>query len=292
MRIAAMALACVAWLLYGHQGVAQPSSYSIAGTVIDSVSNQPLGFVTVIFNGVGTMGTTTNAFGSFEFKHNAPLQSLTCSFIGYNTKTLKLNTSAKVQTVTVKLVPSQYKLNTVTVFSGENPANRIVRGVIQNREANDPDKLNSYAYTAYNKFIYSGVPPALNKKNDTTGLYKFLKDHYFMILESVVETEFMKPDLKKERVIGNKISGLQEPSFSLTNTQIQPLSFYGPFVYLINMDYVNPFGKGNTDRYFFNIEDTLYQGNDTVFKLSFRPWKGRNFDGLRGIAMVTRRSRK
>ena len=265
----------------------QTASHTVTGTVVDSVNNEPLGFVTVIFNNQGTLGTTTNAFGKFEFTHNASVQSLTCSFIGYNTKTIKLNPNLKTQEVAVKLVPSQYNLQNVVIASGENPANRIVRRVVSNRDANDPDKLDSYSYTAYNKFIYSGVPPALSKKtNDTARLYKFLEDHHLFILESVVETKFKKGEQRKEVVVGNKISGMQDPSFSLMNTQIQQFSMYTAFIELMSKQYENPFSRGSTDRYFFNVEDTIFEGADTIFRLSYKPWKGRNFDGLRGMAEV------
>ncbi|HZF99533.1 MAG TPA: carboxypeptidase-like regulatory domain-containing protein, partial [Chitinophagales bacterium] len=265
----------------------QSASYSVTGTVVDSVNNEPLGFVTVVFNNQGTLGTTTNAFGKFEFMHNAPVQSLTCSFIGYNAKTIRLNSNLKSQDVTVKLVPSQYNLQNVVIASGENPANRIVRRVVSNRDANDPDKLDSYSYTAYNKFIYSGVPPALSKKtNDTARLYKFLEDHHLFILESVVETKFRKGEQRKEVVVGNKISGMQDPSFSLMNTQIQQFSMYTAFIELMSKQYENPFSRGSTDRYFFNVEDTIFEGADTIYRLSYKPWKGRNFDGLRGMAEI------
>lgn len=266
---------------------AQQTQYVVTGTVTDSLNNEPLGFVTVVFNGNGTLGTTTSAFGKYEFRNNAPVNTLTCSFIGYNTKTIKLNSNLKTQDVNIQLVPSQYNLQNVVISSGENPANRIVRRVVANREQNDPDKLDAYAYTAYNKFIYSGVPPAINKKTqDTSGLYKFLEEHYLFILESVVETKFKKGEQRKERVLGNKISGLQDPSFSLMNTQIQQLSMYTGFIDILSKQYVNPFSKGSTERYFFNVEDTIYEGADTIFRMSFKPWKGRNFDGLLGMAEI------
>lgn len=262
-------------------------TYSIQGTVTDSITNEPLGFVTIVFN-EGGIGTVTNAFGEFSYQSQVKLYKLTCSYIGYNTKVIQLTPSANI-TIDIKLRPSQYNLSNVVILSGENPANRIVRGVIQNRNRNDPDRFNSYSYTAYNKFIYSGIPPKLEKsKRDSLrkGLFEFLENHYFMILESVVETKFLKPE-KKENVVATKISGVKNPSFTLMNTQIQPLSFYGNFITLLERNYINPFTKGSTERYFFNIEDTIYEGVDTIYRLSFRPWKGRNFDGLRGIAEIS-----
>lgn len=261
-------------------------SYSIQGTVSDSISNEPLGFVTIVFND-GTNGTVTNAFGEYSYTSKTSIYKLTCSYIGYNKKEIIIRPSS-TNTVNIKLVPNQYNLSNVVIISGDNPANRIVRAVVNQRSENDPDRFNSYSYTAYNKFIYSGVPPSERTKKDSarSGLYEFLEQHYFMILESVVETHFLRPD-KKENIVATKISGVSNPSFTLMNTQIQPLSFYGNFITLLEKNYINPFTKGSTERYFFNIEDTLYAGPDTIYRLSFRPWKGRNFDGLKGIAEIS-----
>ncbi|MDX9752048.1 MAG: DUF5686 family protein, partial [Flavobacteriales bacterium] len=45
---------------------------------------------------------------------------------------------------------------------------------------------------------------------------------------------------------------------------------------------LSPLGPNGTDRYLFLLEDTMYQGPDTVFIISYRPRTGRKFDGLKG----------
>ncbi len=39
-------------------------------------------------------------------------------------------------------------------------------------------------------------------------------------------------------------------------------------------------------KYFFKIEDTTYSGKDTVYIITFRPRKGTNFDGLKGVISI------
>jgi len=43
---------------------------------------------------------------------------------------------------------------------------------------------------------------------------------------------------------------------------------------------------GSTRRYFFLLEDTTYTATDTVFVISYRPSRGRNFEGLKGILYI------
>jgi hypothetical protein len=51
--------------------------------------------------------------------------------------------------------------------------------------------------------------------------------------------------------------------------------------------YINPISKGSTNRYFFLLEDTLYnEKNDTIFIISYRPKKGKKFDGLKGFLHI------
>jgi hypothetical protein len=49
---------------------------------------------------------------------------------------------------------------------------------------------------------------------------------------------------------------------------------------------VNPISNGTLSKYFFKIEDTLYSAKDTIFVISFRPRKGTNFDGMKGVISI------
>ena len=116
----------------------------------------------------------------------------------------------------------------MVIRSGENPANRIIRKVIQNKDINNPEKVSSFKYTSYNKIVYDFKPnDSLNadsireKQHD-----KVLKGGHLMIMESVTERKFIAPDKNQETIIGTKVSGLKNPPFAPLATDIQPFSFY------------------------------------------------------------------
>ncbi|MEX2379366.1 MAG: DUF5686 family protein, partial [Vicingaceae bacterium] len=67
---------------------------------------------------------------------------------------------------------------------------------------------------------------------------------------------------------------------------MQSFSLYNDYLSLLGMNYLSPISKGSTSKYLFVLEDTLYQGGDTVFTISFRPQKGKFFDGLEGILRI------
>src|SRR5690606_10191122 len=55
---------------------------------------------------------------------------------------------------------------------------------------------------------------------------------------------------------------------------------------ILGKNYINPIALGGTKRYLFILQDTTIRGVDTVFTISFRPRKGKNFEGLKGFLYI------
>ena len=113
-----------------------------------------------------------------------------------------------------------------------------------------------------------------------------LKDLFLM--ETAVEKKFMAPDKSNERVIATKVSGLKDPMIVYLVSQIQSTSFYDEIIHITNKNYINPISKGSLNKYYFQMEDTLYSGQkDTIYTISYRPNKNTNFDGLQGVLHIS-----
>ena len=67
----------------------------------------------------------------------------------------------------------------------------------------------------------------------------------------------------------NRVSGFQDPTFVAIANEIQPLSFYDERLTFVGQEFLNPISRGSTEQYFFDLRDTLYQGNDTIFRRVF-----------------------
>ncbi len=131
-----------------------------------------------------------------------------------------------------------------------------------------------------------GVAEVEAEKPDTAEKEFWEKQHLFL-MESVSERQYMRSGRDNERVIASRVSGFRDPSFSLIATQIQSFSFYEDFISIFDKKYLNPISRGSTSRYSFVLEDSmLTQQNDTLFVISFRPYQGRNFDGLKGVVYI------
>jgi hypothetical protein len=158
---------------------------------------------------------------------------------------------------------------------------------IKNKSINNPEKIASFQYNSYNKVIYDLM---FNDPSSTDSFMiktdQFLQGGHMLIMESVTERKFIQPDLDNETILGTKVSGFKSPTFAPLATDIQPFSFYKEIITIFDVNYVNPISNGSLKKYNFRLEDTLYQQRDTVFILSFRPKKDKNFEGLTGLLYI------
>ena len=53
------------------------------------------------------------------------------------------------------LESNSYNLSEVVIRPGENPAERIMKKVIAERDANNPEGDRSFNYKSYNKFVFT-----------------------------------------------------------------------------------------------------------------------------------------
>jgi len=267
---------------------ASAQNYTISGVVVDSISREPLPFVNIVLNN-STEGGISDLDGRFSIKTAQTPQSVSLSYVGYMKKTMALKGQSNVK---VELVPSAFQLSEVVILPGLNPAHRIIDSAVVNKSRNDPYNLESFSYTSYNRFIVApDMELARQKASDTTdtasvAYLTLFEKYYLFLMESVSERKFMKPDFSQERVIASKVAGFSDPMFTLLMTQMQSFAFYENLITISDKKYVNPLSIGSTSKYFFLLEDTLYDGKDSIFVISYRPSKGKNFDGLKGLLYI------
>ncbi|MCX6243520.1 MAG: DUF5686 family protein [Bacteroidetes bacterium] len=307
-------------IFFSNHGFSQ-EAYTVSGKVIDSKTRGPLAFVNIVINN-SQYGGTTDIDGKFRLRYSKPIQKLQLSYVGYVPLTYPI--SNKTDNLVITLTRTEIELTEVEILPGINPAHRIIRNAIDNRDRNDPEKLSTFSYTSYDKTVFSAESDtSLNKefkdtitsgdKNafisfevreaDSTGkdskrkdstrndsveklMNKILQQQYLFLMENVTKRKFMAPERNYNQVIATRMSGFKDPIFVFLTTQIQSFSFYKSFITIFQSTYVNPISPGSLGKYFFKLEDTTFMGKDTVFIISFRPRKGTNFDGMKGIISI------
>jgi len=293
----------------------------INGKIIDSRSGDPLPFANIIYNSRGS-GIVSNIDGKFSIAVKPDVEFLKFSYLGYHSFYKELDSNLTIQELTIKLVPKYYDLNEVSVVPGINPAHRIINLTIENRDLNNPEKMKSFSYRSYNKMYFTVLYDTLTEYPDVNapetspleGSYpetgqpetgspevnplqagdsvvtktkNFVKNQHLFLMEFVSEREFLYPDKNKEIVTASRVSGFKDPSFILLASQIQSFTFYDDLIMISDKKYLNPVSRGSMGKYLFILEDTLFTDrNDTLFIISYRPLRGKNFDGLKGILHI------
>jgi hypothetical protein len=260
---------------------------SLSGKVVDSQNMEPLAFVNILVNNDYQV-IQTDIDGNFQINYSVRIDSIKLSYVGYETYVYKMPDK---KNVVISLKKKEIQLNEVVIFPGENPAHRIINLMIANKDKNNPEKLGSFSYISYNKMIFTAnmdsvKTDSVNTDSNMLETKAFFENQYLFLMESVTERKFMFPDKNNEKLVASKVSGFKDPLFALLVTQMQSFSFYSELIHIGDKNYITPVSKGSTDRYFFLLEDTLYSGTDSIYVISFKPHKSRNFDGLKGLLYI------
>lgn len=281
------------------------AQYTVEGRITDKQTGAPLAFVNMVVTGHPQIGSTADIDGNFKINSSSPITSLSFSYVGYKDLVLPIHDTGKaIKHLIVKLEESSFNLNEVVILPGVNPALRIIQRAIDNSDKNNPEKVHSFTYVSYNKMYATAdmkaqadtlnsldsAKTAKREKADTAkkhgGLTKLLKKQYLFLSESVSLRKFLYPEHNHEEIIAQRMSGLKNSPFALLATQLQSFSFYKENILILEGNYLNPISNAGIKRYNYIIQDTLYNGKDTVFVISFHPKKGKNFDGMKGVVYI------
>ena len=264
-------------LLLALNGYSQSSSLF---TVIDFDTKEPVAFANIIFNDDVYSGTISDIDGVFHTPNT--VKKITISYVGYESKVIDIS-SLYSKIISIKQHISA--LDEVVIANSENPAHRIIRNAIRNKELNNPENLNSFTYKAYDKIIVDGED--MEVKEDTLNqLGKFFEQSYLFITETISKRKYLKPKFSEDSIIAIKTSGFKSPNFAFLANSIQPFSFYEEYITLFETDYLNPISKGSTKKYKFRLKEEYLRGKDTIFAISFEPKSNRNFEGLKGLIYI------
>lgn len=280
------------------------AQHTVTGRVVDAATKEPLAFVPFVVEGTRT-GTTSDIDGRFRLRVPQLPVTLRASYVGYEPARVSI---ADGEPVTVLLEASNTELGAVEVKYTENPAHRIIRRTYANRQENDGLRRHSYRYTSYGKTVFDlALDSARAARRDSarlalpdtaaaadtavsdSGEAKFLRmieRQHLLLIESATRKSFIPPAAEQETVLAMRVSGLKDPSMLALAAQTETFSIYAPQIDIGEKSYLGPIGPGSTAKYLFLLEDTLYQGADSVYVISYRPRSGTKFDGLKGLLYI------
>lgn len=266
----------------------------LSGEVIDAATFKPVAFVHVYDPAHPDRGTYTDIDGRFSIRVDAIPVDLHFSIIGYQKHKQRIQTT----TAQVRISASAVELPVVTFSPGQNPAEILIKRLINKRDTLNPNKLGSYTYTAYHKFLFTGLGEDKSMPDSTKNLQyntddtlqqqlgSILQRQHLFINETVSEKRFMKPDRHYEKITASRTSGMELPIFSTLMLQMQSISFYDNTFSMLGSHYLNPISIAGLRQYEFEINDTLIYESDTIVAISYRPRKGSAHDLMKGFLHV------
>jgi hypothetical protein len=256
----------------------------ITGTVKD-VAGEPIPFASIFIKNTYT-GTSTNVDGIYvlEFK-KAGNNTLVFQSLGYKTVEKPISITAFPFAEDVVLVEETTSLDEVVVKSNENPADRVIREAIKNREAN---RLKSASYTAdfYSRGLWrmEDVPEKFlgQEIGDLGGSLDSLERSGIVYLsETVSEISYEAPDNFKEFITASKVSG-DDQGFSVNSAEGANFDFYNNNIDLNNR-IISPIADYAFNYYKYKLVGTFYDSNNFLINkievISRRP-KDNTFNGI------------
>ena len=289
------------------------ASAQIKGVITDSLTNEPLMYITVQYEGKG-VGGISNANGEYQVETRKGWDELTFSAVGYITKKVKLKPGTRV--LNVKLQSDDSMLSEGVVkpkkekYSRKNnPAVEFMKKVIENKKALKLEENDYYQYQKYEKMKMSlnDVTPDKMEK----GIYKkfsFFKDQVevspktnkmilpISIKETASKTIFRKsPKSEKTIIEGMNSTGIEE--FFNTGDMLgtiltdvfSDINIYDDDIRLLQRRFVSPIGRGAISFYKYYLMDTLMVDKQECVHLTFVPQNPQDF-GFTGHLYVVKDS--
>lgn len=281
---------------------------AIKGFVKDSVTGEPLPYVSILFMGT-TSGTTTDENGQFSYAVKTASTEVEFSYMGYHTKTVKV-TKGRTNTLNILLAPTDIALNEVVVKpkkehyrKKDNPAVAFVKKMIESRDSNSPRNHDFYSYDEYEKITFGmdDYHPK-QKANGKKSKFDFLTD-YVDTLETGTTvlplsekermmTVYYRKDPKSEKQLlrANQSAGIDEilsrdEVQKFLNEVFKEIDIFQNNIPLFLQRFVSPLSRIGPDYYKYYLLDTVEIAGVKCQDLGFAPFNSETF-GFTGHLFV------
>jgi len=260
----------------------------VGGKVVDDFGD-PVAFANVIFKN-SKEGVITDENGNFYFESKENYSTLVVSFVGYQTKEIKLkpglNTGLKIELV------YGTELKEVVVYTGKtskknNPALDILRKIWERRRKNGLKMFKQYEYEKYEKveFDLNTIDSAFMNSKVFKGM-EFVfdqidtssisgKTYLPIFINETLSEVYGDNEAKKTKEItkANKNSGFG--SGDGVNTFIKDLyadfDIYDNYLKFFDKDFVSPLSRTGINVYNYVLNDSMFIDNKWCYNIVYYP---------------------
>ena len=286
---------------------------SASGIVKDSITGEPLPFVSVYFDG-STIGAMTDDNGTFTLQNNQGYTKLAAASLGYDTKFIDLKPGKKYDNLEVLLKPTAFEISEVVVkpkrekyTRKDNPAVELIKKVIAHKNDNRIEAKPEYQTEVYEKLSLSldNFNPNLDK-NKFLKKFKFIKNYLdtsefngkpiltVSVREKLSDFYYRKsPKAEKTIVRAKRMQGidktLDDGGGITSNLEeiFKSINIFDNNIPILLNRFVSPLSSTlATTYYHYYIMDTLDVGGDKCVDLAFVPANSESY-GFTGRLYIT-----
>ncbi|MEH6408266.1 MAG: DUF5686 and carboxypeptidase regulatory-like domain-containing protein [Leeuwenhoekiella sp.] len=244
---------------------------------ITSTTGEALPYVNIYLKN-SSLGTTSNDAGEYKLNiEKTGNYTIAFQFLGYQTKEVDVTINKLPFTLNVELTEEITSLDEVLVDSNINPADRIIRAVIANKES---FLAKNKAYTAdfYSRGTYrvKNLPEKILGQEITEigpGLDS-TRSGIIYLSETISKIKYQAPDDFKETISASKVSG-DDNGFSFNSAQEANFSFYDNTLE-INAQLVSPIADNAFNYYRYKLEGSFYEGDKLINKIKVTPKRAKD----------------
>lgn len=288
------------------------SSTTASGIVKDSITGEPLSYVSVLFEN-STIGTMTDDNGAFSIQNNKGLSKLIITSLGYDNKVVSLKAGHKNDGLDIRIRPTSFEIAEVIVkpkkekySRKDNPAVELIKQVIEHKNDNRIEARNEYQMECYEKLSMSldDFNPNLDK-NKFMRKFKFIKNYLDtsefngkpILTLSVRETlsdVYYRKNPKSEKIItkAKRLQGIDktiDEGGITTNLEeiFKGINIFDNNINILLNRFVSPLSSTLATSYYkYYIMDTLNIGGDKCVDLAFVPVNSQSY-GFTGRLYIT-----
>ncbi len=256
----------------------------IMGNVKDAETEEPIPFANIFFKGT-TIGVTSDFDGNFSIETKTPSDTLVASVMGYEVQSVNIIQN-RFQEILFELQPVNLDLPEVVILAGENPAEILLRKIIENKKFNNKKEFEAYQYEAYNKIqIDANNLSERFQKRRILRPFEFVFDYMdtsivngktylpIFLSESLSEYYFRKnPKTEKEVIKAANISGVENESvLQFLGEMLQKYNFYDNYITIFQKNFVSPIADFGLNHYKYYLVDSSYKSDKWCYKIMYKP---------------------
>ncbi|MBG8553711.1 DUF5686 and carboxypeptidase-like regulatory domain-containing protein [Hymenobacter guriensis] len=285
--------------------VSQAQQIVFSGHVTEAATGQPVPFASIFVRGT-SLGVTADENGHFRLTVNRSIDSLSAGAVGFKPLSRAVS-KAPAQTINFALPSSSVSLGEVVVRAGENPAFAVLRKVQQHKKQNDKAQLEAFEFNSYNR-----VEVSLSDVTDRLARQKVIRDMTSVaqgvgemernasgkptvpVFASEVLSRYYvrhRPNREREEIKHSQLHGVAPRDGSVLSqvlgSSFQDYDFYPNWQIVMGKDFMSPIADGWRITYDYDLEDSVYVGQDRCYQLKVWPRRAQDlaFTGRIWITM-------